>query len=163
MGEQALQLILADNDRSWKHLLDSGATITWEAWDLKYKSNLDWNHAWGAAPANILPRFILGAQPSSPGWVTARIRPNISGLHFAEGRVPTPHGSILIDWRISENPPAFRLNLTLPAGIEARLELPVLSADGVVMINEQRVKATRSGRFWIVDAPLAGILAVSVN
>ena len=42
--------------------------ISWEAWDLKYKLNQDWNHAWGAAPANLLPRYVLGAEPLEPGW-----------------------------------------------------------------------------------------------
>lgn len=59
-GTRALELITAPTDRSWRHMVESGTTITWEAWDMKYKPNQDWNHAWGAAPANLLPRFILG-------------------------------------------------------------------------------------------------------
>ena len=39
MDEEAMGLILADNDRSWKHMVNSGTTISWEAWDLKYKPN----------------------------------------------------------------------------------------------------------------------------
>ena len=31
---EALALIVADNDRSWKHMLNSGTTITWEAWGI---------------------------------------------------------------------------------------------------------------------------------
>lgn len=64
--KEAIALILAEGDRSWKHMVNSGTTISWEAWDLKYKSNQDWNHAWGAAPANLLPRFILGAETLVP-------------------------------------------------------------------------------------------------
>ena len=63
----ALALMTAPGDRSWRHMVDSGATITWEAWDQKYKPNQDWNHAWGAAPANLLPRYVLGAQPLDSG------------------------------------------------------------------------------------------------
>jgi len=66
-GKRAVELMLADGNRSWKHMLESGATITWEAWDLRYKPNQDWNHAWGAAPANLLPRYVLGAVPATPG------------------------------------------------------------------------------------------------
>ena len=43
--DKALELITADGDRSWKHMVDSGTTISWEAWGLKYKPNQDWNHA----------------------------------------------------------------------------------------------------------------------
>ena len=73
-GAQALALVTAATDRSWRHMVESGTTITWEAWDQKYKPNQDWNHAWGAAPANLLPRFVLGAQPLAPGWRRARIQ-----------------------------------------------------------------------------------------
>lgn len=34
-GTEALALIVAPTDRSWKHLVESGTTITWEAWDQK--------------------------------------------------------------------------------------------------------------------------------
>ena len=49
-AEKALALITAPGDRSWRHMVESGTTITWEAWDQKYKPNQDWNHAWGTAP-----------------------------------------------------------------------------------------------------------------
>ncbi|HEX6494770.1 MAG TPA: family 78 glycoside hydrolase catalytic domain [Acidobacteriaceae bacterium] len=71
----ATEEMTAPGDRSWRHMVDSGATITWEAWDQRYKRNQDWNHAWGAAPANLLPRFVLGVQSRTPGWARAEIAP----------------------------------------------------------------------------------------
>lgn len=55
--DAALRLITAENDRSWKGMIDQGATMTMEAWSQKAKPNQDWNHAWGTAPLNILARF----------------------------------------------------------------------------------------------------------
>src|SRR6056297_806683 len=107
--DKALDLILANSDRSWKHMVDSGTTITWEAWGMKYKTNQDWNHAWGAAPANLLPRHILGVQARTPGWTTATIRPCPGDLKFARGKVPTPNGPIKVDWANEE---IFRLSLS---------------------------------------------------
>ncbi len=109
--EKAIELMIADGDRSWKHMVNSGTTISWEAWDLKYKPNQDWNHAWGAAPANLLPRFVLGVQPTAPGWTTAMIRPCPGGLKHARGRVPTPRGPIEVDWK---NESTFTLSLDSP-------------------------------------------------
>ena len=37
-------------------MLRIGSTITTEAWANIYKPNHDWNHAWGAAAANIIVR-----------------------------------------------------------------------------------------------------------
>ena len=92
----ALALITAPTDRSWRHMVESGTTITWEAWDQRYKLNQDWNHAWGAAPANLLPRYVLGVQSSTPGWTHAIIRPHPGPLKNAEGKVPTPFGPVLV-------------------------------------------------------------------
>jgi hypothetical protein len=119
----ALALMTAPGDRSWRHMVDSGATITWEAWDQKYKPNQDWNHAWGAAPANLLPRFVLGAQPLAPGWSRALIQPHPGSLTWAQGRMPTPRGELEVSWKREKN---FTLTLTLPAGMTAKVDLPAL-------------------------------------
>jgi hypothetical protein len=73
-GEAALELMTAPGDRSWRHMVESGATITWEAWDMKYKPNQDWSHAWGAAPANLLRALFSGHNRSSQGG-----KPRVSG------------------------------------------------------------------------------------
>lgn len=120
---QALALMTASNDRSWAHMVNSGTTITWEAWDQRYKPNQDWNHAWGAAPANLLPRFVLGVQPAAAGWNLATICPKPGNLKNAEGKVPTPHGDVAIKWALAND--KFSMDLTVPAGMEADVDLPV--------------------------------------
>lgn len=120
-GNEALDLILADGDRSWKHMLNSGTTITWEAWDHKYKPNQDWNHAWGAAPGNLLPRYVLGANPLEPGWEVVGIRPNLGDLSHAKGRVPTAKGPIEIAWEVKGD--ALHLDLDVPDGMKIRINL----------------------------------------
>lgn len=159
-GSRALELITAPTDRSWRHMVESGATITWEAWDLKYKPNQDWNHAWGAAPANLLPRFILGAEPLTAGWKQARIRPNPGALAFAKGKIPTPRGPITVDW---ENGATFQMKLTLPDGMSARLELPAAPSSKGVKINGKPASAKRAGSRWLVDEMVSGNVTIQVN
>lgn len=157
--EAAIRLITADNNRSWRHMVESGTTISWEAWDLEYKPNQDWNHAWGAAPANLLPRFVLGAEPMTPGWKTVRIRPRLSGLSAAKGKVPTPQGPIHIAWNHAE---AFALSLELPEGVSARVELPVLGASDVVLHNGRIARVTREGDLWVLVAKIKGTALLEV-
>lgn len=71
-----------------------GSTMTLEAWDIKYKGNLDWNHAWGAAPANLIPRYMWGIRPTKTGYREAIIRPQLSSLDHSEISVPTIQGVI---------------------------------------------------------------------
>jgi hypothetical protein len=156
---RALELVTAPTDRSWRHMVESGTTISWEAWDMKYKPNQDWNHAWGAAPANLLPRFVIGAEPLSPGWKKARIRPNPGELAHATCKVPTPLGPVTVAWK---NGSAFEMDLRLPDGMSARLELPSPPDAKGVSINGRPVPARRVGSRWMVDEEVSGIVSIEV-
>jgi hypothetical protein len=158
--KKAIELMIADGDRSWKHMVNSGTTISWEAWDLKYKPNQDWNHAWGAAPANLLPRFVLGAQPYTPGWNTAMIRPCPGGLKHARGQVPTPRGPIEVEWN---NESTFKLSLALPDGMTARVELPAADGTTGVHVEGKPVATTKSGDRWIVTNEVSGSVTFEVK
>lgn len=152
-ADQALALMSAPGDRSWRHMVESGTTITWEAWDQKYKPNQDWNHSWGAAPANLLPRFVLGAQALEPGWKRAVIRPNPGTLKSAEGKVPTPLGPLSIKW---EKSGAFKLSIALPPGMTASVRIPADKNASQVFVDGQRVPATRDGSWWVLEREIAG-------
>jgi len=151
--EQAVVLMTAANDRSWRHMIESGATITWEAWDHKYKPNQDWNHAWGAAPANLLPRFLLGAEALRPGWEVARIRPCIAGLSYAKGKIPTPRGPVCVAWTMDSS---FRLTIQLPAGMAARVELPVVEYAQAVFSQGEQLEVRRLGNRLILPNLVSG-------
>jgi alpha-L-rhamnosidase len=159
-GNRALELIAAPTDRSWRHMVESGATITWEAWDHKYKPNQDWNHAWGAAPANLLPRYVLGAAPSEPGWKQARIRPNPGTLTHAKGKIPTPLGIVDVDW---ENKTSFQMRIELPPGMTAKLEVPAAKNSAGVSINGKAVSAERDGNYWHIQHAVSGSVSVVVD
>lgn len=154
----ALALIGAPNDRSWRHMVESGTTITWEAWDQRYKPNQDWTHAWGAAPANLLPRFVLGAQPLAPGWKQVSICPHPGPLKNARGRVPTPLGPIQIKWN---NGHMFKLSITLPPGMSAQLQIPASAGSSEVKVNGKTAGAHRDGSRWTLDEEITGTATIS--
>jgi hypothetical protein len=157
---EALALIAAPTDRSWRHMVESGTTITWEAWDEKYKPNLDWTHAWGAAPANLLPRFVLGVQPLTSGWKEALIEPHPGSLTFASGKIPTPLGSVLVDWK---NDGMFQLSLQLPPGMSAKLKLPASGKSSGVFSDGKPLAAHRIGACWVLDEAVSGIQIFEVR
>lgn len=157
---EALALMTADGDRSWKHMVNSGTTITWEAWDQKYKPNQDWNHAWGAAPANLLSTYVLGARPTVPGWQTATISPRTGELAFAKGKVPTPRGPILIDWK---NEAGFTLALELPEGMSAKVDMPAAKDSKEVFVNGKKVDAKSQDGRWILTDEVSGNVQIEVK
>jgi len=151
----ALALIDGAGTRSWKHMVESGTTITWEAWDQTYKPNQDWNHAWGAAPANLLPRFVLGVRVLTPGWESALIQPHPGTLVSVEGRVPTPRGNISVAWKRETN---FAMTVTLPSGVTAKVELPAFQGSRGVWIDGKNVQAQREGQWWKLNGDVSGTI-----
>ena len=157
---QACALMTAPGARSWRHMVESGTTITWEAWDQKFKPNLDWTHAWGAAPANLLPRYLLGVQALTPGWKTAQVAPHPGALAAAAGKIPTPLGPVLVDWRNEGN---FTLTLELPKEMTARVELPAAEKSRGVFAGDHPVPAKRAGSRWVLAEPVSGKLTLEVR
>ena len=155
---EALALMMAPGDRSWRHMVESGTTITWEAWDQRYKPNQDWNHAWGAAPANLLPRYVLGVQAKTPGWNLIRICPCPGSLQFCRGKVPTPRGPVEVEWRQDQN---FSLTFEVPPGSEAMLVLPSMGG-GRVRVDGRPAAAVRSGNYLQVTGEWTGRHSVEV-
>ena len=103
MGEQ--EFVLDEIRNYWGGMLDLGATSFWEKYDPKesgdehlemygrpYGKSLC--HAWGASPIYLFGKYYLGVKPTSPGYETYLIEPNLAGLDWMEGEVPTPHGNI---------------------------------------------------------------------
>ena len=93
-ADYALDLLTSQAKRSWYNMIRVGSTISLEAWDYEYKVNLDWNHAWGAAPANVIPRGLWGIKPKTPGFGIATIKPQMSSLKSSSIVVPTVRGTI---------------------------------------------------------------------
>ena len=149
-AQTALELMLADGDRSWKHMLNSGTSITWEAWDNKYKPNQDWNHAWGAAPANILPRYVIGVRPTKPGWSEILIAPQPASLTSLLGKVPSPRGPVHLKWEKATN----IWQIALPPGVSALISLPA-SENTKALVNGKAVPTTfdaKTGRILLQNA-----------
>ncbi len=155
----ALDLMIAPGDRSWRHMVNSGTTITWEAWDQKYKPNQDWNHAWGAAPVNLLSRYVLGARPLTPGWNSIRLRPHTGALTFASGKIPTPRGPVEVAWKRATT---FSLTFTVPPKTTARVDLPAIG-EAKVFVDGKRVNATKSGDWLLLADELTGTHTVEVR
>jgi hypothetical protein len=81
-------------------------------------------HPWGAAPTYVLSEYLVGVQPTSPGYETFAVRPLVGylGLTEVSGKVPTPYGSIEINWKIIAG--KVSLEIEVPRGISGVLELP---------------------------------------
>ena len=136
-AEFALELMAATHDRSWYNMIKIGSTITLEAWDMKYKVNADWNHAWGAVPANIIPRYLWGIQPQMPGYSIARIKPQMGTLKQSSIEVPTIKGNIKGEYKFV-NARLQTYTIEIPANMVAEFEMDV-PANKAIRLNGEKV------------------------
>lgn len=120
-AQYALDLMTNKSDRGWYNMIRLGSTMTFEAWDIKYKDNLDWNHAWGAAPANLIPRYMWGITPSSAGYKSGVMKPQLADLEHSAIAVPTLNGVIHASYTSDDG--VKRYTVTLPANMSLRFEL----------------------------------------
>lgn len=166
-GPEAVRLMTAPGDRSWRHMAeDTGTTISLEAWDTKYKPNQDWNHAWGAAPANLLPRMILGVEPLKAGYGKTLIWPRCAGkaavktLAWARGKVPTPKGTIAVDW--NQTAAGFSMVLDLPPQTNSLVRLPSDWGDQV-LVDGKLLTGRKQGNTIEIELPASGKHVIAVG
>lgn len=97
--------VLKEMKDYWGGMLREGATSFWEKYNPSdsgtqhlamygrpYGKSLC--HAWGASPIYLLGKYFLGVRPVKEGYKEFSITPELGGLEWMEGTVPTPGGEI---------------------------------------------------------------------
>ena len=103
MGEQ--NYVLEEMKDYWGGMLKLGATSFWEEYDPAKTGTEHYAmygrefgkslcHAWGASPLYLLGKYYLGVKPTAPGYAKYVAEPNLGGLQWMQGKVPTPNGNI---------------------------------------------------------------------
>lgn len=161
-AEYALTLLTSKSDRSWYNMIRAGSTMTMEAWDDKYKGNQDWNHPWGAVPANVIPRKLMGIEPLGMGFETFSVRPQLASLDWAKIKVPTIRGAIYLACEQTES--NYFVELTVPGNSTAYVELPTLGKRRCELrINGELVSFTRRGSVINLPPLEAGTYSITVS
>ena len=153
----AIELMTSREQFSWLHMMDDlHATIAMEAWDPAIKPNATFSHAWGTAPANVVPRHVVGMEAIEPGASQLRIAPKPGDLAWFKATLPTIRGAVNASYA---RPGPVLLEISLPPNVTAELSLQGLhlSASERVSIDGKPMDTTgihrlRPGRVTIVLA-----------
>jgi hypothetical protein len=132
----------------WGGMIQEGATSFWEAYDTHWPTRnphvslqadgssgyfVSLAHGWSSGPTAWLMEEVLGIHPTAAGFRTATLRPDLAGLDWARGTEPTPHGPIAIDLKPTQT------NITLPAGVELSVLVPVSPGHISILLNGKPV------------------------
>lgn len=154
MSDYGLQLMTATTQRSWYNMIRTGSTITLEAWDKVYKPNLDLNHAWGAAPANIIVRKLMGVEPLTPGFETFQIKPQLGNLTHASLKMPTIRGAVTVNYR--KGPDSETMHVIIPGGTLATVYVPNRSVRSGLFLDGKAIRSEVVNGFLRIQAVPSG-------
>jgi alpha-L-rhamnosidase len=111
------EFVVSDLER-YRPMLD-GNKANWE----QFNPGGEVNHAWTSYPGYLFLKYICGIQPTTGGFATFDLRPEMGGLTFAEGEVPTVKGPITTRWEKIQGG-GFILSIHVPANTRATVYLP---------------------------------------
>jgi alpha-L-rhamnosidase len=148
---------LADDDTAdaetlletvWGHMISSGPADTGTMWENVsgstglpgLGSDTSLAHGWSTTPVSALSGYVLGVQPATAGYATWTVQPEPGDLTWAEGDVPTPHGTIGVDWSGESGVGQFTMQVTAPSGTTGTIAVPTYGAtDPIVEVGGQVV------------------------
>ncbi|MEV7076299.1 alpha-L-rhamnosidase C-terminal domain-containing protein [Streptomyces sp. NPDC093990] len=87
-------------------------------------------HGWSTGVLPALTHQLLGARPTSPGYVDWEVKPHPGDVAWAQGELPSPAGPLAVDWTNSVT--SFTLTLRVPHGTRGVASLPVGESPAVV-------------------------------
>jgi alpha-L-rhamnosidase len=106
-------------------MIDSSSTTLYEHWD---PSEGTLNHAWSGGPLTLLSEFVAGIMPTTPGYATYQVLPQLGDLSSAKASVPSVKGTIDVD--IAATAGKFSITLTSPPDTTATVGIPTAGFSG---------------------------------
>ncbi len=131
--------------RYWGGMLSLGATTFWEHFDVNWLDNASridemptagkvdvhteygghcfkglrhsFCHGWAGGPTAWMSQYVLGVRPAAPGFAKVMIAPELGGLEYAKGTVPTPKGIIKVEAQRNADGKV-EVDYQLPQGVE---------------------------------------------
>lgn len=137
-ADVAYRIVTQETYPSWGYMLAHGATTVWERWEHATGGGMNsHNHPMYASVGAWLYRALAGirSDAAGPGFARFQIRPQVvAGLGHVEARQQTVRGPIHSAWTAAG--PRLNLDITVPAGSQATVTIPIPTAESAVRILE---------------------------
>ena len=133
-AEVMAELMAQTTFPSWGEQIDKGATTVWESWNGDPEDELSLNMKMFCSTEVFFYRTLAGISPTSPGYRTVAICPNVvGGLTSVEAEVRTQSGQVAAAWQRDAG--ALAMQVTIPVNTTAEVSVPKLGL-GAVAIRE---------------------------
>jgi hypothetical protein len=128
-----LPWVLENIRTRWGAMIQAGSTTIWEQWN----PVMSQCHGWSTTPTYELTTYLLGVTPLTDGFETVAVAPQLAGLTWAKGTIPTQRGDVQLSWIWYD--PHFDFNIELPEEVSWHFTLPLVATQ--VTLNGQLIWA----------------------
>lgn len=159
---EALYLMRCEDDvirrtkKRFAAMTDHSYTTLWEGWGIGKEGfgGGTINHAWSGGMLSLLSQYATGIAPTTPGYETYHVLPQMGPLKFIKTVVPSVKGDIPLE--LNNETDAFSIKLVSPKGTTAIVGLPKrqgspvrsITANGLtVWENSKKVKSVKGLKF----------------
>ncbi len=150
-GDTAAAISLLD--KLWGYMDAPGPDYSGADWEMVaadgspgFGAETSLAHGWASGATADLSSYVLGVQPSTPGFGTWSVKPQPGSLSWVEGDVPTPHGTISVRWAQSRPSGRFALEVGAPARTRGTVSVPVPRSGAAVTVRTTVRTGTSSSR-----------------
>jgi hypothetical protein len=110
-------------------------TTLWEGWGIGAKGfgGGTSNHAWSGGPLTIMSQYFAGIAPTSLGFSTYHVLPQMGALKTIRAKVASVNGDIAL--QLTNANDLFSLDLSSPAGTLATVGIPVMAGETIAEVK----------------------------
>ncbi|MGL1890078.1 MAG: hypothetical protein OCD02_00555 [Spirochaetaceae bacterium] len=143
MGYEAEAIIRLK--KRFSFMVDHKLTTLWEDWKIGGSGGGTTNHGWSGGFLTLLSQYGLGVAPSSPGYTSYDVLPQIGSLKKLKGVIPSVKGDIRV--RIEDKKGEFSLFLVSPLDTIAKVGIPIDKVRNIsdIKVNGVSVSDENSG------------------
>ena len=128
-GHEGMDVLTSTKKHGWLAMMTAhNATTTMECWSPDELPNLSFSHIWSASPSFIIPWYLAGVQPLTPGWNTLEIKPqpgSLTSFTLSMTTVKGPvHTNVTQVFGAGGELAHFRLEASIPGNVAAKLHVP---------------------------------------
>lgn len=142
--EQILQSIEPELRQRFRHEV-CWLTTLWEGWGIGAKGfgGGTSNHAWSGGPLTIMSQYFAGVAPTSLGFSTYSVLPQMGSLNTISAKVASVKGDIAV--QLANTKKLFSLDLSSPVGTRAKVGIPLLAGETITEVKANGKAVWKAG------------------
>jgi alpha-L-rhamnosidase len=135
---------LARTKKRFKEMTNHHYTTLWEDWRIGGSGGGTINHAWCGGALTLLSQYGAGVAPTTPGYKTYQVLPQMGPLKYIKTTVPSVKGNIDVELRNEAD--ACSINLVSPADTTAIVGIPKRAGSTITRIQANGKNVWEKGK-----------------